>query len=63
MLKYVSEFVHQALEELHQVRWPTRQQAVRLSGIVVVFVFASAILFGITDFLLARLVKLLLSFT
>jgi preprotein translocase SecE subunit len=52
-----------AIEELHHVRWPTRQQAVRLSLIVVAFVFGTALLFGIVDFLLARLVQLLLAFT
>jgi len=63
MFKYVTTFVNQAFEELHQVRWPTRQQAVRLSAIVVAFVFGSAALFGLMDFLLSRIVRLLLSFT
>jgi preprotein translocase SecE subunit len=63
MLKQVTDYLHQAMEELHHVRWPTRQQAVRLSGIVIVFVLASAAVFGVIDFLLARLVRLLLSFT
>lgn len=63
MLKHFTEYVHQAIEELHQVRWPTRQQAVRLSLIVVAFVLGSAALFGVMDFLLAKLVQLLLSLT
>lgn len=62
MLKKASAFLHGAVEELHHVRWPTRQQAVRLSLIVIAFVFASAVIFGVVDFLLARLVTLLLSF-
>jgi len=62
MFKKTSDFLRGAVEELHHVRWPTRQQAVRLSLIVIAFVFCSAAIFGIVDFLLARLVTLLLSF-
>jgi preprotein translocase SecE subunit len=63
MFKKAQSFINGAIEELHQVRWPTRQQAVRLSLIVVAFVFCTAVIFGVVDFLLARLVQLLLSFT
>ena len=63
MFKKTSEFLHGAVEELHSVRWPTRQQAVRLSLIVIAFVFGTAVIFGIVDFILARIVTLLLSFT
>jgi len=63
MLKKTSDFLRGAVEELHHVRWPTRQQAVRLSLIVIAFVFGTAIIFGLVDFALARLVTLLLSFT
>ncbi|MDD4628299.1 MAG: preprotein translocase subunit SecE [Candidatus Peribacteraceae bacterium] len=62
-MKKISTYIHEAIEELHQVRWPTRQQAVRLSSIVLVFVLVTAALFGAVDFLLAELVKLLLSLT
>lgn len=62
MFQKVTAYINGAIEELHHVRWPTRQQAVRLSLIVVAFVFGAAVLFGIMDFLLARLVTLLLSF-
>lgn len=62
MFKKTSDFLRGAVEELHHVRWPTRQQAVRLSLIVIAFVFSTAAIFGIVDFLLARLVTLLLSF-
>ncbi|MDD5041685.1 MAG: preprotein translocase subunit SecE [Candidatus Peribacteraceae bacterium] len=63
MFRKTSAFLRGAVEELHSVRWPTRQQAVRLSLIVIAFVFGTAVIFGIVDFLLARLVTLLLSFT
>ena len=51
-----------ALEELHQVRWPTRNQAVRLSIITLLFTLATAAVYGIVDFLLGRLVAILFSF-
>lgn len=62
MLKKTTDYFRGAVEELHHVRWPTRQQAVRLSLIVVAFVFGTAIAFGLVDFVLARIVQLLLSF-
>ncbi|MDD5026458.1 MAG: preprotein translocase subunit SecE [Candidatus Peribacteraceae bacterium] len=59
----IARYIRESLEELRHVRWPTRQQAVRLSVIVLVFVAGSAVLFGAIDFALAQLVRLLLSFT
>ena len=53
-------YVHSAVEELHHVRWPTRQQAVRLSAIVLGFVVVCALIFGIVDFLLAQTVTFIL---
>ena len=63
MFKKTSDYLRGALEELHHVRWPTRQQAVRLSLIVIAFVFGTAVIFGVVDFALARIVSLLLSLT
>jgi len=62
-MKNISTYIHEAIEELHHVRWPTRQQAIRLSFIVLGFVIVTAALFGAVDFLLSELVKLLLSLT
>ncbi|MFH0770719.1 MAG: preprotein translocase subunit SecE [Candidatus Peregrinibacteria bacterium] len=59
----IIQYIRDSMEELHHVRWPTRNQAVRLSLIVITFTFGSAALYGIIDFLLAQAVKLLLSFT
>lgn len=63
MFKKTTAYLRGAVEELHHVRWPTRQQALRLSLIVVAFVFGTAVVFGIVDFALARVVSLLLSLT
>ena len=55
------QYLHDALQELHQVRWPTRQQAVRLAAIVVGFTAISSAAFGAVDYLLTQLVQILLS--
>lgn len=57
----ITTYFQEALTELHQVRWPTRQQAVRLSAIVLGFTLISALLFGAIDFLLQKIVYLILS--
>ncbi|MDD3897094.1 MAG: preprotein translocase subunit SecE [Candidatus Peribacteraceae bacterium] len=59
----IMTYINESLAELHQVRWPTRQQAIRLSAITLGFVFATAIAFGVLDFGLSQVVKLLLSLT
>jgi preprotein translocase SecE subunit len=59
----ITTYINESLQELHAVRWPTRQQAVRLSGIVIAFVAASTVVFGAVDFGLAKVVTLLLSLT
>lgn len=53
-------YIREALEELHHVRWPTRQQAVRLSVIVLGFVLCSSIAFGLLDMGLSKAVSFIL---
>ena len=61
MMKVVSTYINEALEELRHVRWPTRQQAVRLSAIVLAFTVVCALAFGFIDFLLSETISFLLS--
>ena len=49
-----------AVSELKQVRWPTRNQAIRLSVITIIFTFATSAAYGVVDFSLGRVVALLL---
>jgi preprotein translocase SecE subunit len=58
----IVNYINGALEELRQVRWPTRQQAIRFSGIVIVFVLACSALFGAIDFGLSELMQAVLNF-
>ena len=62
-MKVVTTYINEALEELRHVRWPTRQQAVRLSVIVFLFTAACAVAFGFVDFILSEIVQGLLSIT
>ncbi len=59
----ISGYITDAIGELRQVRWPTRQQAIRLSIITIGFTFAVSIAFGGIDYVLSQVVKLLLSMT
>lgn len=58
----ITTYINGALEELRQVRWPTRQQAIRFSAVVIVFVAISAVFFGVLDMGLSKLIQALLSF-
>lgn len=60
MANPINTYVQEAVEELNQVRWPTRQQAIRLSIIVLGFVFASSFALGFVDYLLNKLILVLL---
>ncbi|MDA1208817.1 MAG: preprotein translocase subunit SecE [bacterium] len=57
----ITNYINDAIAELHHVRWPTRQQSIRLSTIVLIFVAVSSGLFGFLDYLLAQGVRFLLS--
>ena len=56
-------YINDAVQELHHVRWPTRQQAIRLSVIVLGFVAICTAVFGFIDYGLAEIIKFLLSLT
>ena len=49
-----------SLEELRQVRWPTQQQAIRLTVIVIGFIIVASIFFGIVDGILSEVIRLTL---
>jgi preprotein translocase SecE subunit len=54
-------FLNEALAELRHVRWPTRQQAIRLSAIVLAFIALSALAFGLVDSLISEVITLILN--
>jgi len=50
----VSNYVKDSYKELTKVTWPTKNQAVRLTAIVLGFTFAFAIFLTLVDFLANR---------
>lgn len=55
------QYINDALVELRHVRWPTRQQAIRLSAIVLGFTAVCAIAFGAIDYVFSEILRFLLS--
>lgn len=53
--------VRETYAELRKVVWPTRDEAVKLTTIVVITIIAMSLFFGGIDFILTRLVQLLLA--
>lgn len=49
----ILNYFREAISELHRVSWPTRQQAVRISLIVLAVTFVFALTLGFLDTLLA----------
>jgi preprotein translocase SecE subunit len=62
MIQKFATYLRESVEELHLVRWPTRQQAVRLSVIVIIFCAVTSIVFGFIDSLLGQVIRFYLSF-
>ncbi len=61
-MQQILTYVRDSVAELRQVRWPTRQQAVRLSIVVIVFTFVCTVILGVIDIGLSNLLKELLTF-
>ncbi len=59
----IANYINGAISELRHVRWPTRQQAIRLSIIVILFTAIVSVAFGLIDYALSLVVKFLLSLT
>ncbi len=59
-MNQIVKYINEALEELRHVRWPTRQQAVRFSAIVIGFTLVCAAIFGVLDFILSQALNLAL---
>jgi preprotein translocase SecE subunit len=60
-MNVITQYLQEALEELHKVRWPTRKQAIRLSWIVILFTLVSSLVLGSIDIVLNNLVSFLIS--
>ncbi|MDR1397657.1 MAG: preprotein translocase subunit SecE [Desulfarculales bacterium] len=54
------EFLREARNELRKVVWPPRKQVLTSTGVVLVLVVVAASFLGLVDFVLARVVRLIL---
>jgi preprotein translocase subunit SecE len=57
----IARFINETVGELRKVTWPTRDEALRLTAIVMVVLFSSAIFLGIIDALLTEFFRLVLA--
>lgn len=54
MLRII-DYIKESFNEINKVAWPTRQQAIKSSIIVIVFLVISSIVFGGIDIILNKL--------
>jgi len=47
----LTKYLSSSWEEFRRVTWPTKNQAIKLAGIVLGFCFASAFIFSILDYI------------
>jgi preprotein translocase subunit SecE len=59
-LHKVQRFFQETLGELRKVSWPTRQEAIRLTQIVLIVIVIMALLLGGLDWIYARFFGLIL---
>ncbi len=57
----IARLARETSAELRKVSWPTRQEAVQLTLIVLAVVIVSSALLGFLDFLFARVIGLIIA--
>lgn len=57
----LGDYIKETRNELNHVSWPTRKQAIAFTAIVISISIAVAVYLGAADFLLSRIVKLIVS--
>jgi preprotein translocase subunit SecE len=57
----MQRWYRETMGELRKVSWPTRQEAQRLTGIVVAVMIAMSLVLGLLDYIFSSLVTLILS--
>ena len=56
----IQKWWRETIGELRKVTWPTKEEALKMTKIVIVVVLATAIFLGVFDFIFSRLVGLIL---
>ena len=55
----ISNYVKETQAEMRHVNWPTREQTVRFTALVILVSLATAALLGLSDFVFSKLLTLL----
>ncbi len=58
MFARIKQFFAESRQELRHVNWPTREEAVRLTTIVVVMSVGIALFLGLFDYLFTDIIKM-----
>ena len=56
----IKNFFHETAEELRKCVWPTRQELVQSTVVVIISVLILAVFVGLSDFVLAKLLRLVI---
>jgi preprotein translocase SecE subunit len=54
----VTVYIRESLSELRQVRWPTQQQSIKLTTIVIGFIIVCSTFFGLIDASLSEIIRI-----
>ncbi len=57
----VSRYLRETSAELKKVTWPTRPDALRLTGLVLVVVVVSSLVLGSLDYIFAQLIRFIIT--
>ena len=57
----IKKYIQNSIKELNNVTWPTKNQAIRITTIVFIFMLISAVILGFIDEILAYGFRLLLN--
>ena len=59
-VRIIPKFLHEAWAEMKLVTWPTKKEAARLTGAVIIFAVIFSIFVQVLDFLFSKLIKVIL---
>ena len=56
----IQKWWRETVGELRKVTWPTKEEALKMTKIVIIVVLVTAVFLGVVDFIFSRLIGLLL---
>ena len=61
MINRIKKFFSESKQELRQVQWPSRKEAIRLTGVVISISLILAVFWGAFDLLFSYLLRTLIA--